>query len=87
MKYYPTILGDYFISQYKDPVLNQPGFNGISTGFSSLLNLNHLKIAGLSFRLIALTHREKLCFAMHFQPKTPHVANYERWLGLISILQ
>ena len=24
----PSYIGDYFINHYKDPVINQPGFNG-----------------------------------------------------------
>ena len=37
--YTTQLYGDYFISQYKDPVINQPVFHGMSTGFSSLLKL------------------------------------------------
>ena len=34
---YPVILGDDFINHEIRIPINQPGFNGMSTGFSSLL--------------------------------------------------
>ena len=47
MKFPTQLYGDYFISQYKDPVINQPGFNGMSfQGFGSRCSIE------LQYRII-----------------------------------
>ena len=71
----PSYIGDYFINHHKDPVINQPGFNGKCPASFVFFLLAHLEIFGFkkNQRMQQLDSHQKTCCDCWSFPRKIHV--------------